>query len=1004
MPTPDLPSLGTTAVTVEADSAALDKAFEQDIPRKAREAGQKIGGEFADASAPGMRAAGERSGREYAGGFRSVVSGLFQGVGLAIGNFLTNAVIRVIRSVPRFARETVHAFEEQEAAATRLRATLATIGETGPAAFQKIVDRAKELQRETTAADDALIGATATLGTIARGLDADELADAQQAIVGIADTFLDGNLNAAAEAVGKAVAGTRNELGQYGITVDRSASQSEKLRQIIEQTGAAFEVAKANATTLEGRMTQLSNAFQSVKARIGALIVDFLDLTDNTGKATNAVERFDAFLEENRGGILRLGEVLKGLGGIALNAIQLVGDTIVALVASVHRTIIEFVNVAIGGLNLLIAGARKIPGVNIADIPTWNVERADELIAKARANIVQNFDEMVDAAKRMGTEIPPAAERGAQGVRVIGTASDDAAERVKALRSELDRLIRQGVDLSKPVSDVTILENRLAATGVTIVDLIPLAKRLGMTIEELASQIVAGGEGARELITDISDLGSAFETQQKALEAVNDGFDEHKRKEEEARRALERAIDSFARGARGVIDFADALGVLDDAAADTLRAITNLGEGLARIKTDPLGGGLQALGGAAQLIDTLSKPSPQSAAQERLQATLDRLAESIDELAQRFRDLPGTEQSGLIRFAALEAGDDIRQLSGELDRLGLTFTDLRRVADIVGLDISNLEGVLRGTSDATFLARFELFALQESIRQLADEAESFTERLKQVRLGFELFDIEDPAKRFAAIVDTAVEKAFGKAGKLTQERLTRLAGLDLTKPEDVAQARDTLRQIFKDAEAVRRGEIPRDAVFGDLTDSEFEQLLREANGYLKQIQKDTEAGLDVQTGGSTTQGGIFRGVSIGQGDALIALGQTEVAYLQDIAISARDFAGRPTEGALFGPINFGQPPASAPTGTTVPGQTLPPSGQIPVPTPPPIPRGGPMLATQNTQNYTISEGAIRFGNLTLPNVTDAESFARELSRFGGRGLARLIEADTRDSLENRGVM
>lgn len=201
-----------------------------------------------------------------------------------------------VRAILRGAVDVVQAFGQQQDAVEELRAALRVTGKEGDEALTILTARAAELQRVTRHGDEATIKATASFAQLADALNPQELARAEEAIIGIADTFTKGDLNAAALLLGKSVASSTNALTRYGIQVDVSASQSERLAQVLEQTGRYFEVSKARAQTTMGAIAQLGNAWGDLKEAIGKGIAEDTGLRELTQQATRAVQDLSALM------------------------------------------------------------------------------------------------------------------------------------------------------------------------------------------------------------------------------------------------------------------------------------------------------------------------------------------------------------------------------------------------------------------------------------------------------------------------------------------------------------------------------------------------------------------------------------------------------------------------------------------------------------------------------------------------------------------------------------
>ena len=198
-------------------------------------------------------------------GMQSFRSAALRAGGALLAVFGGRAILRGLASVRK-------AFGVQEQAVIALRASLIATGKDGAGALERITARAAELQKVTTAGDEAIIAATASFALLAPSLDAASLEKAQEAIIGIAETFTKGDLEAAALLIGKSVGSSTNALTRYGIQLDTTATAQEKLASVVDQSARFFDVAKAKALGSLGAMAQLSNAFGDVKEAIGKVI------------------------------------------------------------------------------------------------------------------------------------------------------------------------------------------------------------------------------------------------------------------------------------------------------------------------------------------------------------------------------------------------------------------------------------------------------------------------------------------------------------------------------------------------------------------------------------------------------------------------------------------------------------------------------------------------------------------------------------------------------------
>jgi len=238
-----------------------------------------------------------------------------------------------IRGIVGAVTGSIRAFAEQEEAVASLRAALLSTGKDGSASLDLITASARNLQKVTTKDDDAIIQATASLASLATQLNATELARAQAAIIGIADTFLKGDIASAALLVGKSIGSSTNALTRYGIALNTSASQQEKLAVIVRQSAGFFEVSKARAETLTGQMLRLSNAWGDFREVVGAAIAAG-GLGDFLAQVRGAVEDMTTILENAPSRLVPLMAELGGLmGGTLAEAMIVAVAKVPAIIA-----------------------------------------------------------------------------------------------------------------------------------------------------------------------------------------------------------------------------------------------------------------------------------------------------------------------------------------------------------------------------------------------------------------------------------------------------------------------------------------------------------------------------------------------------------------------------------------------------------------------------------------------------------------------------------------------
>jgi hypothetical protein len=294
--------------------------------------------------------------------------------------------------IGRALKGTIDAFRVQQLAVENLRASLIATGKDGGKALKLLTDEAARLQKITTAGDEAIISATATLAQLAPSLDAQSLADAQTAIIAIADTFLKGDVENAALLLGKTLGSTTNALTRYGIQLDATASASDKLAEVMgnKVLGAAFAATEAKAKTLDGRLKQLSNATGDLKEVIGGIVADILGMRDASETLTKSIQAQSERLESNRQSYIKFGKIVMAIGRTIFNGFRLLAAGINIVLAGIILGAAEATLAVQKLINILPGTALDIDVISQSDV--------DAL----RARFEHMGDEAVFAVKNIG--------------------------------------------------------------------------------------------------------------------------------------------------------------------------------------------------------------------------------------------------------------------------------------------------------------------------------------------------------------------------------------------------------------------------------------------------------------------------------------------------------------------------------------------------------------------------------------------------------------------------
>lgn len=305
------------------------------------------------------------------------VQGLGQTVNRLKTIFAGLAAAFTVRQLVRGVGSLLKAWQGQEDAVQSLRASLAATGKEGAENLQFLIDRAGELQEVTRHGDEALIAATGTLALLAEQLRTQDLADAQRAIIGIADVFLKGDVENAAQLLGKTLGSTTNALTRYGIVIDTSATQSEKLRQVLAKTEGMFAVSQERAKTLSGQLEQLNNLWGDLKEELGKVIAEQPVVTEFLGQLKQLIRDIITTLRAETPNLSALFHELGVLMGAAfargfLTVIDSLLDVIIRNLPALPIAFLDVFVTMFEGLQMVIEPL---------------IERIDESLREALANI-----------------------------------------------------------------------------------------------------------------------------------------------------------------------------------------------------------------------------------------------------------------------------------------------------------------------------------------------------------------------------------------------------------------------------------------------------------------------------------------------------------------------------------------------------------------------------------------------------------------------------------------
>jgi len=189
------------------------------------------------------------------------------------------------------------AIETQEAL-NKLTSSLARSGNLAATSATEFTEFANSLERTSRFSDDAALSAAALLENITQ-LDSQGLQQATQAAADLAAAMgLD--LETAASLVGKAINGNTGALNRYGIEVQKGATDSQTLANVLETLNSRFGGSAASQVqTYAGSVDIMGKAWEDVTKVIGNAIVENKTITVAVQQISLALQQFSDYLDSN---------------------------------------------------------------------------------------------------------------------------------------------------------------------------------------------------------------------------------------------------------------------------------------------------------------------------------------------------------------------------------------------------------------------------------------------------------------------------------------------------------------------------------------------------------------------------------------------------------------------------------------------------------------------------------------------------------------------------------
>lgn len=597
-------------------------------------------------------------------------------------------------------------------------------------------------------------------------------------------------------------------------------------------------------------------------------------------------------------------------------------------------------------------------------------------------------------------------------------------ERVRAVGEAMQSL---GSEMPLPPGFESEEELAEAASATNVEKLEKINRRL----QELREAGASADEMFRELMDAAADAGLSMDDLRESTEGIAHamireliaagipawffGWADAAEDAGEETDELRETLEEMATLAGGILNIADALGVLNDDARQALRGVTDLAGALGQTAeegesgflgtgltlggfTGAVGAGVSILSGVAGLIGGGESAEERRTreAMERLRASIERLRSSFDRQREAISGLPGhlvagfrevmnavisSRPEGVRQGAPLTTADLTLRLAEAMADAGLSMADMLRIAESLDLPTDALERFLEGGADFEAFqnlskeARGELLNTLNAMNEFiagADYEEllgTFRGQMERLRLEFELFDIDDPIDQLRRLRELLLEFT-----DLPDELAARIADANLDTPEGRAAFEAALQELF-----ARMPELVESGAFAELSPDEVQDLIREMEGL---VDEAAEEGAGPGTGAESFQ--IFRGVSELSFDRALGVWTTMDFRLSKIVENtARLVALAGGEGlhrsGFLQPGAFGEP-----TGTETEDEETVGLEEIDVP----------MIPSQGTTSYDV--------DVTVPVTvngvegTDADEISRQVSDQVSRELANELERALRD--------
>ena len=259
-----------------------------------------------------------------------------------IGGIIAGAF--AVRKIIQFGQKAVEAANIQAQAEQKLASQVAANGKAVQATMTDYKNYASELQKITTVGDET----TLQLLQMAETMQSPAPKEAAKGAIALSKS-LGVDLQSALKMVTLAQEGEYTMLNRYVPALRAASTEAEKAAILQKTLADGFEIAKTEALTGSGAITQMQNALGDVSEQVGSALLPVLV------KMANRIKEAAVWVQENKDAVLKWA---KGIG-IAAGALGVAKIAMLAFNAAMSANPIVLVIASLVALGSAIVGAWK---------------------------------------------------------------------------------------------------------------------------------------------------------------------------------------------------------------------------------------------------------------------------------------------------------------------------------------------------------------------------------------------------------------------------------------------------------------------------------------------------------------------------------------------------------------------------------------------------------------------------------------------------------------------